>query len=113
MVIHHWVAVVYGEYERPEVFGWAVQNISSLFYVDNGVLASLRPGRMQEYLDVLTGMFERFGLKTNIEKTVGMVCQPFRTAGIHSTEDYIWQMIGGRHVYWGRQKEILRCLDFG
>ena len=33
------------------------------FYTDNGILASPYPARIQEALDVLTGIFDQVGLK--------------------------------------------------
>ena len=53
-----------------------------LLYVDDGILASPWPARMQEVLDVLTEIFDRVGLRMNMEKMVGMVFQPFWTVGI-------------------------------
>ena len=35
--------------------------------------------RLQETLAVLTGLFNHFWLQTNVSKTVGITCQPFRT----------------------------------
>ena len=89
MVIHHWLTAVAGEDAGPEVFGREVQKLTTLFYVDNVLLASTRAANLQEVLDVLTGLFNRFGLWTNVEKMDVMVLKPCRTAGSQSMEDYI------------------------
>ena len=47
--------------------------LTALFYADGGIITLTRTARMQEELDVLTGMFDRVGLQTNAKKTVGMV----------------------------------------
>ena len=72
--IHHWVTLVTGEDAEPDGFGWAFQWLVAFFYSDNGLLASPRPARLQAHLEVLTGLFDRVVLHTNIKKTVGMVC---------------------------------------
>ena len=92
--ICHWATVVAGEDVVPEVLGRALQKLASLFYMDYGLLALPWPSRIQEALDVLTGLFDRVGLWTYVEKTVGMVCQPCSTVGIQSTEAYIWRITG-------------------
>ena len=46
------------------------------FNADDGVVASTEPGYIQSAFDLLTGMFDRVGLRKNVRKTVRMVCQP-------------------------------------
>ena len=72
-VIWHWVMLVAGEEAGPEGFGQEVQWIAVLFYVDDGLLDSSRPARIQAALDVLAGLFDWVGLWENITKTVGML----------------------------------------
>ena len=78
VVIRHWEMVVAGEDAVPEGFCREVQKLASLFYVDESLLASPHPDRLQEALNILPGLFYRIVLLTNMDKTVGMVCQPFR-----------------------------------
>ena len=80
-VIHHSSTMMAGKATGPEVFGRVVQNLSALFYVDDRLLDSLQPSRLQKKLDVLMGLFNRAGIKTNVGKTVGMICQLFHTPG--------------------------------
>ena len=56
------------EESGPEGFGREVQTLAALFYVDHRLLASPWPARFQEALDVLTSLFKRVGLRTNVEK---------------------------------------------
>ena len=45
----------------------------SLFYADNGMVASSDPGWLQGAFNTLVGLFDRVGLQTNVGKTVGTV----------------------------------------
>ena len=71
------MTLVAGEDSDPDGLGRAVQWLAALFYTDDGLLASLKLDCLQEALDVLTILFDRVGIQTNVKKTVGMVCQPF------------------------------------
>ena len=72
-VINHWLTAVAREDAGTEVFGREVQKLTTLFYMDNVLLASTRAENLQEVLGVLTGLFGRFGLWTNVEKKDVMV----------------------------------------
>ena len=50
-------------------------------------------------LVVLTGLFDRVGLQTNVDKTVLMVCQSVYTRRIIGVVPYLWE--------W--QQEIVWC----
>ena len=56
------------------------------------MVASTDPVWIQSALDLLTGMFDRVGLRTNVCKTVGMVCRPFLAAGLWSDKAYTCRM---------------------
>ena len=45
------------------------------------MVESTNLGWIQTAFDMLAGLFDRGGLKTNANKTIGMVCHPFREAG--------------------------------
>ena len=45
------------------------------FYTNKRILTSPRQARLQAALDVLTVLFDRVGLRTNVTKTMWMVCQ--------------------------------------
>ena len=44
--------------------------------------------------DVLTGLFDRVGLWTNVRKTVGMMCRPCQEAGVRAEKAYTRRMMG-------------------
>ena len=50
--------------------------VSLLIFIgmEYGILASPWSSRIQEALDVLTGLFDMVGLRTNVAKTAGMTC---------------------------------------
>ena len=61
---------------------------AALFYADDGMVESLDPGWIQGAFNTLLGLFDRVGLRTNVGKTVGMVCHPCQAAGNLTTEAY-------------------------
>ena len=61
---------------------------SAFFNADDGVVASTDPGWIQSAFDLMTGVFDRLGLRTNIHKAVGMVCLPCQASGVRSFEAY-------------------------
>ena len=69
--------VVYGE---AGMKGWGreIQQRDKFFYMDDGLIASTHPEWLQGAFDVLTGMFNWVGLKTNIWNTIGIICHPCR-----------------------------------
>ena len=91
--------------------GREVQIRASFFYVDNGLIASTRPEWLQGAFDTLTGLFDQVGLQTNIVKTVGMLCCPFRAFMTHLEEAYKRSMIGAGLTYRARQRLRVWCPD--
>ena len=76
-VICRWVTLVTGEKAGPDRFRQMVQCLSSFFYSDEGLLASLRTARIHAVRNVLMGIFDRVVIHANVNKTVSMVCQPW------------------------------------
>ena len=110
-VVCHWVTLVAGKEEVPYGFGWLVQWLAAFFYVDSRLLAPPRPTRPQVALSVFTGLFDKVGLQTNINKIVVMVCQPFYIVDGHLEEAYTRRITGMGKYFWERQREIFRCPD--
>ena len=100
VAIHHWGTVVAGEDTGTEGFGRLVQKLADLLYLDDCLLTSLVLVGLQEALGVLMGLFERFGLHTNMDKMVGIPCQPYMTVGSHLKEAYIRRVIWEGFTYW-------------
>ena len=59
-----------------------VRVLVAIFYADDGLIASRDPAVLQTAIDLLTGLFDRVGLKTNTTKTECMTFLPgkIRTA---------------------------------
>ena len=73
-LVRHWVEVmVEGAYKQGGR-GQEGRHQNSLFYADGGMVPSSDTIWLQGALSTMAGMFNRVGLKTNIGKTVGMVC---------------------------------------
>ena len=56
-------------------------------------------------------LFGRVGLKTNVGKTVRMVCRPFQAVGTHSEAEYGRRMTGAGPLYRERQRVRIQCKE--
>ena len=75
-VVRHWVTVmVEGAEERGEG-GQEGRHHNALFYTDNGMVELLDSRWLQGAFSTLLGLLDSVGLRTNVGKTVGMVCRP-------------------------------------
>ena len=61
---------------------------SYLFYADDDMVMSSNPIWLQGAFNTLVRLFDRVGLKTNVGKTVGMVCCPLQAAGTQLEAEY-------------------------
>ena len=87
-VIRHWVTLVTPTEEGTGGLGLTIIDLEAYFYANNGFVASTQPERLQRVFDVRTGLFDRFKLRTNTAKTVGMVCQLCHAPGGMEEEAY-------------------------
>ena len=85
--------MVEGMEERGES-GQEGRHQNAFFYADNGMVASADPQWLQAAFSTLVGLFDRVGLRTNVRKTVGMVCRPYQAAGTQSEAAYERRMTG-------------------
>ena len=60
-----WDTVVTVQAEVLEVFSSAVQTLYALLYMNDRIMASPTPGRLQTSLDVLTVLFDRVRIQKN------------------------------------------------
>ena len=59
--------------------------VKELFlYADKRMVASTNLGWIQTAFDILTGLFDRVGLKTNVRKIVGMACHPCQAGRVRT-----------------------------
>ena len=67
------------------------------------------PRWLQLAFDALVSLFERVGLRTNVGKTVRMVCRPCQEAVTQSLAAYGQKMTVEGPTYRERQKERVEC----
>ena len=87
-VVRHWVKMVLDKVEKRGERGNKGRHQAALFYADDGMVASSDPRWLQWAFDALVSLFERMGLRTNVGKTVSMVCRPCQAARTHSVAAY-------------------------
>ena len=80
-VVRHWVTMALAESEKMGERGNEGRYQASLFYADDGMVAFSYPRWLQWAFDTLVSLFEWVGLRTNVGKTVSMVCWTCQAAG--------------------------------
>ena len=85
----------------------------SLFYTDGGMVATSNPRWLQWAFDVLVGLFEWVGLRTNVGKTFSMVFRTCQVAETQSIAAYRRKMTGEGPTNQDRQKERVQCGECG
>ena len=73
------------------------------------MVESSDPRWLQWAFNALVSLFERVGLRTNVDKTVSMTCRPHPSAGNQSEVAYGHKMTGEGPTYRERQKERVEC----
>ena len=104
LVVRHWLAVMVEGAEDWGKRGQEGRHQTTLFYVGDGMVASLDPQLLQGAFSALVGMFDRVGMRTNSGKTFDMVCRPCNAAGTQSESAYGQRMAVEEHTYRERQK---------
>ena len=72
---------------------------ASLFYADDGMVASSGPCWLQGSFNTLVVLFDRVGLRTNFGKTVGMVCRPCQASRNQLETEYGRRITGEGPTY--------------
>ena len=62
--------------------------MTSFLFSYYDLFVSTQLGWLKWLFDILTWLFEMVGLKTNVQKKIGMICQPFHIIGEHSYAAY-------------------------
>ena len=109
VVVCNWVKEVIAGTEEWGDRGQEGRHQAALFYADDGMVASSDPHWIQGAFNTLVGLFDRVGLRTNIEKTVGMVCRPCQAAGNQLEAAYGRRITGEGSTYRERQKGRVHC----
>ena len=106
--MQYWVEVmVYSAVRR----GQEGRHQNSLFYTDDGMIASSDPGWLQGSFSTLVGMFDRVGMNTNVGKMVGRVFRLCQSAGTQLEAAYERQIMGAGPSYWERQCVRVKCSE--
>ena len=93
-VIWHSVTVVAPMEAGMEVLGETIHVLEMLLYVDGRLVALPCQERFQRASNVLTDLFDWFGLCTNIRNTVIMACRTCYIPGGFQESSYTWQVTG-------------------
>ena len=113
-IVRHWVHGVMEEAEAQGEMGREGRNQAALFYADDGMVVSFDPAWLQGAFTALVGLFDRVGLRTNVGKTVRMVCHSCQAGAVNRTEEAYRRRITGKgRSYAERQRERVKCLECG
>ena len=87
---------------------------SVVFYADEGMVVSSEPAWLQGNFSALVAIFDRVGLRTNVNKTVSMACHPCRAgSGNRTTAGYSRRLTGVGKKFTERQRERVACGECG
>ena len=112
-VVRHWLSQVVGEGSEITGLGQTVADKLTIFYADDGLVAARDHEWLQHAIDVLSGLFERVGLRTNINKTKCMSCMPGHISDRMSTAAYKRRMEGTGLSHRERQRRRVECSECG
>ena len=112
-VIRHWVKVVTPTEAGTGGLGLTIIDLVAYFYDNNVLVALTQPERLQRDFDVLTNLFDQFGLQKNTGKMVGTVCQTYHELGRMSEDAYkrLTTRIGP--TFWEHQRRRVEFPDCG
>ena len=81
-----------------------------MFYADNGMVGVSDPAWLQGAFIALVAIFDRVGLRTNVNKNVSMACHPCRAGtGNRTTEGYRRRLTGVGSTLKERQRDRVAC----
>ena len=89
---------------------WPVNTgLGSVFYAKNGIFYLTQPERLHREFEVLTVLFDRVGLRTNMWKMVSMACQSCQPPGRIFVDAYERQRIETGPTFWEIQRRRVEC----
>ena len=112
-VVRHWVTVVAPTKAGEEGLGETVQELTAYFYAGDGLITSPQLEMLQSLFDVITDLFNRVGLCTNLHKTVSMECRPCHAPGGFSEAAYEQWVTGIGQSYLARLRHRVQCPECG
>ena len=111
-VIRHSVIVVVEIEAGAEVLVALVQDLEAYFYTDNGLVALTQSERLKRSFDILTYLFDWFGLWTNVRKKARMEFRTCHTPGYMLEVAYKRQTIEVGTTSWERQRWQVQSPEF-
>ena len=91
--------------------GLTIIDLAAYFYANDGIMASTQTERLHRAFDVLTGLFDRVGLRKKTAKPVDIVCQLYHAPGRMLEEAYKKQMTGKGPTFWEFQRKRVELLE--
>ena len=108
MIIHHWVGLMVENKAGPDGFGYMVADKMTIFYAYYRQIGFNNTVWLQWVFDIIIGLFERFGIRTNMNNMVTMVCQFGPIARQKSAAAYGWRMNGeGDHNHVKQRQKLV------
>ena len=77
-VVRHWIEGLVAETVEKGDTGREGRHQSAVFYADDGMVVLSDPAWLQGTFSALVAIFDRVGLRNNVNKTVSMACHPCR-----------------------------------
>ena len=114
-VVPHWLMLAIDDNGNvlEAGLGPTVADKLALFYADDGVVSSTESQWIQRTIDVLLGLFQRIGLKCNVQKTHMMVCYPTLRHNEISGTAYKRRLTGEGDTYRQRKGQKVVCPECG
>jgi hypothetical protein len=76
-VVREWLQILREESElEGEELDKMMDALLAIFYIDDTYIVAQNPIFLQRAIDGLVSTFECVGIKTNITKTIAMICNP-------------------------------------
>ena len=91
--------------------GEAVGRCLWVFYSDDSMVGSRDPDWMKYLMNVLIGLFRRYGLMANVNKSRSMTCQPRALRSGMSAEGKALKCTGVGYSYRTRLQKRTHCLE--
>ena len=113
VIVCHWVGLVSKNKVISDGFGCTVEEEAEFFYAYDGTIASTNLMWPQWSFVMLIGLFEIFRLRTNVVKTVTMICHPGTLSGIQPTAYYGRWMNREGGYYRLSQRQRMMCEECG
>lgn len=110
-IIRNWLATIIEDdgVVANAGLGRLIAELLAVFFADDGLVASRDPVFLQKGFDILTDLFRRVGLRTNVEKTKFMTCLPGYISSSLSSEAYLHRMTGLGDNLRQRKKRKVSC----